>query len=79
MAPAPGLLRRSRFLGEVPVRDDDPSPPSGGVSAGERDKFEQPPCAFGIVAQSLRALDRLGNIRDDAVAPAAHLVAEEAG
>jgi hypothetical protein len=41
-------------------------------------QFEQPPCAFGIVAQALRALDRLGNIRNDAVAPAAHLVAEEA-
>ena len=34
-------------------------------------------CAFGVVARPLRALDGLGNIGDDAVAPAAHLVAEE--
>jgi hypothetical protein len=111
-------LRACVAVGGVPVRDDDPSPPAGGASAGGRadrldiqpgagdqpghdrvrvphlacvefvaapngrrhlrHKFEQPPCAFGIVAQALRALDRLGNIRNDAVAPAAHLVAEEA-
>src|SRR5689334_17492804 len=32
---------------------------------------------FGVVAQPLRTLDRLAGVRDDAIAPAAHLVAEE--
>jgi hypothetical protein len=42
-----------------------------------RHQFEQPPCLFGVLAQALRALDRLGNVRDDAFAPATDLVAEE--
>ena len=42
-----------------------------------RHELEEPPCAVGIVAQAARALDRLGDVRDDTVAPASDLVAED--
>jgi hypothetical protein len=37
---------------------------------------EQSTCLLGVVAQASWTLDRLGDIRDDAIAPAAQLVAE---
>ena len=42
-----------------------------------RHQFEQPSRLFSPLAQALRALDRLGKVGDDAVAPATDLVAEE--
>ena len=42
-----------------------------------RHQFEEPSRAVGIVAEPARALDGLGDVRDDPVPPAAHLIAEE--
>jgi hypothetical protein len=42
-----------------------------------RHELEQPPRAVGIGAEAARALDRLGEVGDHAIAPAAHLVTEE--
>src|SRR5689334_20872487 len=49
--------------------------PRGGRKGGS--KIEQPPSPEDTGAQVLRAGDRLGNVGDDAVAPAADLVAEK--
>jgi len=43
-----------------------------------RYQFEQAAGVFGVGTQALRALDRLGLVRDVSVTPAAHLVPEEA-
>jgi hypothetical protein len=48
------------------------SRPQTGVGIVDT-KFEQPSRTFGVVAQVLRALDRLGKVGDDAVAPASQL------
>ncbi len=42
-----------------------------------RHEFEQLACAVEVVAEAVRSLDRLGDVGDDAIAPPAHLVAEE--
>jgi hypothetical protein len=41
-------------------------------------ELEETPCAVGIVAESARAPDGLGDVRDDPAAPAPYFVAEEA-
>jgi len=42
-----------------------------------RDERQQPARLLGVVAQAARAVDRFGDVRDHAAAPAAELVAED--
>ncbi len=43
----------------------------------QRHQIEEPPRAVWIIAEAARAIDRFGDVGDEAVAPAAHLVSEK--